>query len=1591
MKMKRTLHYLLTALLLITIVLGGALASLRPAAAATGTICDPIGTTTQGNYTIMNNRWGTTATHCINVTSNGFQIIQQDGSSSTSGAPVSYPAIYIGCHYSVCSPSTNLPMQISAINNANTSVTVSYPGSGTYDAAYDIWLNDTTNVSGVQKTEIMIWLNRVGSIQPIGSQVGTTTLAGQSWAVWVGNNGQNNVVSYLASSLGATSFTADLKPFITDTLTRGSFGNTSWYLTSIQMGFEPWSGGVGLAVNSFSASVNAPVPTATATSGGGGGTNVFRVNANGDITVNGTPIRVKGGNWFGLEGRHEPSNDTVNPSGAPMEMYMGNVFWNPTTRTYDSDIAEFKQMGINVIRFPVSPQTLNSTDPQGMAPYLKNKPSEVIANSRLALETILKKLDAAGIYVLLDIHSCSNYIGWRAGRIDARPPWVDATRDNYDFKREDTSCSATGNPAGVTRIQDYNTTKWLADLQTLAGFQTTLGINNILGIDIFNEPWDYTWVDWKTLSEQAYTAINAVNTNTLIFVEGVSDSANNQDGTPATITIEPSGSAPAPNWGGNLFSAGTNIPNIPKNRLVYSPHVYGPSVFVGKQFVDNSVPACVGLSGDAAGDAHCPLIMPSLATMAAGWDSQFGYLKAQGYAIVIGEWGGNMDWPKGAASLRDQTRYSYVTDLTLDKQWQTLFSDYLVSRCIFDSTYWGLNPESGDTGGLYTHLYDPVSNTGGWGTWGPLDSRKMTLVHKLWDVTPGTTCTTGPTATPTKTATGPTPTRTKTATITSTPTITLTTPPSSGLKVQYKAADTNATDNGVKPHFIIVNSGTSSVALSNLKIRYYFSENTTQVFSGNCDYAVLGCGNITTSFASIPPVTGADHYIEIGFTSGAGSLAAGANTGEIQTRFNKADWSNFNEADDYSFDPTKTAFADWTKVTLYNNGVLVWGTPAGGSSATNTPTATATKTSTPTPTPDQNPTITKTPTITLTNPPSSGLKVQYKAADTNATDNGMKPHLIIVNGGTSSVVLSNLKIRYYFTDAGTSFTPNCDYAVLGCSNITASFASISPVTGADHYVEIGFTSGAGSLAAGANTGEIQNRFNKADWSNFNEADDYSFDPTKTAFADWTKVTLYNNGVLVWGTPPGGSGPTNTPTATVTKTATGPTPTFTKTLTITPTPTGPTPTPFTGTPTHVANPFLGATLYVNHDWKGSTTGSTSGVTFNVNTFLWLDSIAAVNGTGAYTHSLNAHIQLARAQGANAMTLVIYDLPNRDCSALSSNGELLIASNGSARYKTEYIDNIYNVLSQYPDMRFIAVIEPDSLPNLITNTSFAKCMEATSPTDGYVANTTYTLNKFYNLRNFYSYLDIGHAGWLGWPNNFNPFVTMVSNMVKGTTHGVNSIDGFVDGTANTQVETETFLDAATMVGGNPVRSGSFFDWNDYIDESHYAAALKTAFQAAGLGAANTNFIIDTSRNGWGGCGGGSGTPARSYALQTCRPTHTSTSTDLETYIDQSRIDRRPAKGDWCNQNGAGIGKLPGPGTAPYLWYVWVKPPGESDGSSVLIPQGPDNPDGKGLDGMCDPTYMGNSLNENMNSNALPNAPLSGAWFQAQFDQLVANKYP
>jgi aryl-phospho-beta-D-glucosidase BglC (GH1 family) len=461
---------------------------------------------------------------------------------------------------------------------------------------------------------------------------------------------------------------------------------------------------------------------------------VFRVNPEGLITRNGQLFPVRCGSWFGLEGRHEPSSDSVNPSGAPMELYIGNTFWangnNGTGRTVQQTMTEIVAKGITTVRLPIAPQTLNANNPQGRDPFLKNHASVRVTNSRLALEQFIQAAAQNNIQVLLDMHSCSNYVGWRKGRLDARPPYVDRDRDNYDFKRESFSCAATSNPSSVTTVQAYNETLWLNDLKTLAGLGQQLGVDNIIGIDIFNEPWDYTWAEWRTLTEHAFQAINSVNPNTLLFVQGISGTAGNQDGTPDTITQVPFGNpAINPNWGENLFEAGANPPNVPKDRLVFSPHTYGPSVFVQKQFMDPAQPQCAAMEGDAAGNARCNIVInPTL--LRTGWEEHFGYLKQLGYAVVVGEFGGNLDWPAGQASIRDRNRWGYIAPGT-DAQWQDAFVSYMADKGI-EACYWAINPESGDAAGWHGHAFDPITNVAGWGEWRGFDVRKSALLNRLW-------------------------------------------------------------------------------------------------------------------------------------------------------------------------------------------------------------------------------------------------------------------------------------------------------------------------------------------------------------------------------------------------------------------------------------------------------------------------------------------------------------------------------------------------------------------------------------------------------------------------------------------------------------------------------------------------------------------------------------------------------------------------------------------------------------------------------------------------------------------------------------------
>jgi cellulose 1,4-beta-cellobiosidase len=426
---------------------------------------------------------------------------------------------------------------------------------------------------------------------------------------------------------------------------------------------------------------------------------------------------------------------------------------------------------------------------------------------------------------------------------------------------------------------------------------------------------------------------------------------------------------------------------------------------------------------------------------------------------------------------------------------------------------------------------------------------------------------------------------------------------------------------------------------------------------------------------------------------------------------------------------------------------------------------------------------------------------------------------------------------------------------------------------------------------------------------------------------------------------------------------------------------------------VENPYANATGYVNPDWQAQVlaeantrTGTLAAQMRNIantSTAVWMDRIGAITAGRGLAGHLDAAVTQDAANGASpvVITIIIYDLPNRDCAALASNGELLIAQNGMQRYQNEYINPIRAIMAQpaYANLRISLVIEVDSLPNLVTNLSTAKCSEANGP-GGYVDGVRYAVNQLSTLANTYLYLDIAHSGWLGWPNNFDGILQVMDRTLATGQGGpgYDKIHGFITNSANYTPTEEIFLpNPQLQVGSGQVMSATFYEFNPRLDERDFATDLRAQFASRGCNAPmQCGMLIDTSRNGWGGPN---------------RPTAVSTSTDLNTYVNQSKIDRRPHRGGWCNQIGAGIGARPtaNTGITNVDAFVWVKPPGESDGVSQAGVIDPDDP-AKGFDGMCDPNGS-NRYASQFSTNAMAGAPHAGRWFPAQFAMLVQNAFP
>ncbi|WP_252863279.1 glycoside hydrolase family 5 protein [Paenibacillus riograndensis] len=213
--------------------------------------------------------------------------------------------------------------------------------------------------------------------------------------------------------------------------------------------------------------------------------------------------------------------------------------------------------------------------------------------------------------------------------------------------------AGSGGQSALWYTAAYPETRWISDWVMLA--QRYLDNPTVIGADLHNEPHGTaSWgtgnpaTDWRLASERAGNAILAVNPNWLIIVEGIETNVQ--------------GNSSSYWWGGNLTGVRNNPVTLTvPDRVVYSPHDYGPGVASQPWF----------------SAADFPNNLPKL------WDDTWGYISKEQIApILAGEFGGRS-----------------VDTLSVEGKWQHALVNYIGQNNLY-WTYWSLNPNSGDTGGL---------------------------------------------------------------------------------------------------------------------------------------------------------------------------------------------------------------------------------------------------------------------------------------------------------------------------------------------------------------------------------------------------------------------------------------------------------------------------------------------------------------------------------------------------------------------------------------------------------------------------------------------------------------------------------------------------------------------------------------------------------------------------------------------------------------------------------------------------------------------------------------------------------------------------
>ena len=99
-------------------------------------------------------------------------------------------------------------------------------------------------------------------------------------------------------------------------------------------------------------------------------------------------------------------------------------------------------------------------------------------------------------------------------------------------------------------------------------------------------------------------------------------------------------------------------------------------------------------------------------------------------------------------------------------------------------------------------------------------------------------------------------------------------------------------------------------------------------------------------------------------------------------------------------------------------------------------------------------------------------------------------------------------------------------------------------------------------------------------------------------------------------------------------------------------------------------------------------------------------------------------------------------------------------GLQEYAREFIDEAAALLKAFESRVPIAlIIEPDSLPNLVTNTAHANC-GSRATASAYEQGIVYAVNQIrLNAPRVTLYLDAGHGGWMGWREHAQHFGELI----------------------------------------------------------------------------------------------------------------------------------------------------------------------------------------------------------------------------------------